>query len=205
MNLIRKGLAAALLAAPMLAWAGAIEQLHQFLDGNRMLRAEFAQLVTGKTGKKAQSSAGSVAIARPGKLRWEIKKPYPQLVVSDGVKFWIYDPELAQVTVKKVGKTLGATPAALLAGSNDLERSFSLREAGEAEGLAWLEAVPKGSDSGFEKVRMGFASGELRAMELVDGFGQTTLLRFSKIEKNPALPPSLFKFTPPPGADVVGD
>lgn len=190
---------------PALAWAGAVDQLHDFLKNTRSFKAEFSQAVIAKSGRKPQQSSGTVAIARPGKLRWEITKPYPQLVVGDGEKFWIHDPELQQVTVRKADKALGASPAALLSGSNDLEKNFSLKEAGEADGLAWVEAIPKASDSGFEKVRLGFAGQELRAMELVDSFGQTTLVRFAKMERNPSLPPATFKFSPPAGADVIGE
>lgn len=200
-----KTLLLGLAACPLLAWAGAVEQLHAFLADTRTLRAEFSQLVAGKGGRKPQQSAGQLAISRPGKLRWEIRSPYPQLMVGDGDKFWIYDPELKQVTVRKVGQAIGGTPAAILAGSNELEKNFSLREAGEADGLAWVEAVPKAAENGFEKLRLGFAGGELKGMELFDNFGQTTQVRFSRIERNPALPPGLFKFTPPPGADVVGE
>ena len=190
---------------PALAWAGAVDQLHDFLKNTRSFKAEFSQAVIAMSGRKPQQSSGTVAIARPGKLRWEITKPYPQLVVGDGEKFWIHDPELQQVTVRKADKALGASPAALLSGSNDLEKNFSLKEAGEADGLAWVEAIPKASDSGFEKVRLGFAGQELRAMELVDSFGQTTLVRFAKMERNPSLPPATFKFSPPAGADVIGE
>jgi len=190
---------------PAMAWAGAVDQLHDFLKNTRSFKAEFSQAVIARSGRKPQQSSGIVAIARPGKLRWEITKPYPQLVVGDGEKFWIHDPELQQVTVRKADKALGASPAALLSGSNDLEKNFSLKEAGEADGLAWVEAIPKASDSGFEKVRLGFAGQELRAMELLDSFGQTTLVRFGKMERNPSLPPATFKFTPPAGADVIGE
>lgn len=204
-NQAGKALFFGLALLPALAWAGAVDQLHQFLRDTRTLRAEFSQLVTARSGKKPQQSSGLIAISRPGKLRWEIKKPYPQLMVGDGDRFWIYDPELQQVTVKKAGQAIGGTPAALLSGSNELERNFSLKESGEGEGLEWLEAVPRQGESGFEKVRMGFAGGELKAMELFDNFGQTTHVRFSRIERNPALPATLFKFTPPAGADVVGE
>lgn len=199
-------LTAACLLLPLAAdAAGAIDQLHVFLKSTRTLKADFAQTVVARSGRKPQQSAGTVAISRPGKLRWEILKPYPQLVVGDGERIWIHDPELQQVTVRKAGQALGASPAALLAGSNELEKNFALADAGEADGLAWVEATPKSGDSGFEKVRMGFASGELRAMELFDSFGQTTQIRFSRIERNPALPPTTFSFRTPPGTDVVGE
>lgn len=201
----KKLLTAAFAVFPLLAEAGAIDQLHQFLQNTRTLKAEFAQTVIGKNGRKPQQSSGLVAISRPGKLRWEIVKPYPQLVVGDGEKIWIYDPELQQVTVRKAGQAISGSPAALLSGNNDLEKNFTLKEAGEAEGLIWLEATPKAGDSGFDKVRLGFAGSDLKAMELQDSFGQTTLVRFSKLERNPALAAGTFKFTPPAGVDVVGE
>ncbi len=196
---------AAMAVSPLLAEAGAIDQLHQFLQSTRTLKAEFAQTVMARNGRKPQLSSGVVAISRPGKLRWEILKPYPQLVVGDGEKIWIYDQELQQVTVRKAGQAIGGSPATLLSGNNDLEKNFNLKEAGDAEGLNWVEATPKSGDSGFEKVRLGFAGSDLKAMELQDSFGQTTVIRFSKLERNPALPASSFKFTPPAGVDVVGE
>jgi outer membrane lipoprotein carrier protein len=206
MNIAQKFLLTAAIAAfPLLAQAGAIDQLHDFLKSTRTLKAEFAQMVIGKNGRKPQQSSGVVSISRPGKLRWEIQKPYPQLIVGDGEKVWIHDPDLQQVTVRKAGQAIGGSPAALLSGSNELEKNFTLREAGEAEGMAWVEATPKAGDSGFEKVRLGFAGNDLKAMELHDSFGQTTHIRFARIERNPALPASTFRFTPPAGADVVGE
>ena len=187
------------------AQAGAIDQLHRFLESTRTLRAEFAQIVIAKNGRKPQQSSGIVSISRPGKLRWEILKPYPQLVVGDGEKIWIYDQELQQVTIRKAGQAISGSPAALLAGNNDLEKNFNLKEAGNAEGMAWVEATPKSNESGFERVRLGFAGADLKAMELNDSFGQTTQVSFSKIERNPVLPATHFKFTPPAGVDVVGE
>ncbi|MCG2577134.1 outer membrane lipoprotein chaperone LolA [Dechloromonas sp. XY25] len=206
MNLTQRILSVAAVALfPVLSHAGAVDQLHDFLKNTKTLKAEFAQAVIAKSGRKPQQSSGVVAISRPGKLRWEIQKPYPQLVVGDGEKIWIHDPELQQVTVRKAGQAIGGSPAALLSGSNELEKNFTLKDVGEAEGLNWVEATPKVSDSGFERVRLGFSGGDLKAMELLDSFGQTTLIRFSKMERNPSLPATTFKFTPPAGADVVGE
>ena len=205
MKTITHLLGVAALAFPLLGHAGAIDQLHRFLQSTRTLKAEFSQTVIGKSGRKPQESSGLVALSRPGKLRWEIQKPYPQLMVGDGEKVWIYDPELQQVTVRKAGQAIGSSPAALLAGNNDLEKSFTLREAPASDGFEWLEALPKSGDSGFERVRLGFAGGDLKAMELFDSFGQTTLVRFHKLERNPALPATSFRFSPPAGVDVVGE
>jgi outer membrane lipoprotein carrier protein len=197
--------AVACLAAVQVVQAGAIDKLHHFLETTKTLRADFAQIVVAKNGKKPQQSTGVMMISRPGKFRWQIAKPYEQLLVGDGEKVWIYDADLRQVSVKKFDAALGSTPAALLVGGNTLDRNFTLREAGEREGLEWLEAIPKGSDSGFEKVQLGFSGNDLKAMELFDNFGQTTSLLFSHLERNPQLAPALFRFTPPAGVDVIGE
>ena len=200
---------AALLLISQGVHAGAIDKLHQFLESTKTLRAGFTQIVVAKNGTRPQQSSGVMIFSRPGKFRWQIEKPYSQLLVSDGEKVWIYDPDLRQVTVKKVGNALGGTPAALLAGEsggkNTLEKSFTLREAGEREGLDWVEAVPKTQESGFEKLRLGFAGNDLKAMELFDNFGQTTSLYFSNLERNLVVAASLLSFKPPAGVDVISE
>ncbi len=200
---------AALLLISQGVHAGAIDKLHQFLESTKTLRAGFTQIVVAKNGTRPQQSSGVMIFSRPGKFRWQIEKPYSQLLVSDGEKVWIYDPDLRQVTVKKVGNALGGTPAALLAGESGgkstLEKSFTLREAGEREGLEWVEAVPKSQESGFEKLRLGFAGSDLKAMELFDNFGQTTSLYFSNLERNPVVAASLLSFKPPAGVDVISE
>lgn len=200
-------LASALALVTVSARADAVDRLRAFLETTKLLRADFTQTVMPKNGRKPQFSSGSMAIARPHKFRWQIEKPYPQLIVGDGEKVWLHDPELNQVTVKKQGAALAGSPAALLAGEGIavLEKSFVLKDAGLRDGLEWLDATPKNTDSGFEKVRIGFAGAELRAMELTDSFGQQTSLQFSKVEKNLALAASTFRFVPPKGADVLGD
>lgn len=185
--------------------AAAIEKLHQFLETTRTVRADFAQTVISRNGRQTQTASGVMMFSRPGKFRWQLERPYRQLLVGDGEKVWIHDPDLRQVTVRKVGAALGGTPAALLAGDGTIERSFTLRESGEGDGLEWLEATPKVADSGFEKVRIGFAGSDLKAMELFDSLGQMTALVFSRLERNPRLAPSLFSFTPPPGTDLISD
>lgn len=195
------------------AHASAIDKLHSFFETTRSVRADFAQIVVAKNGKRPQRSTGVMMFSRPGKFRWQIENPYSQLLVGDGKKIWIYDPDLRQVTVKKFDAALGSTPVALLVGESDgtssdkgaLEKNFSLRDAGEREGLEWLEAIPKSADSGFEKLLLGFSGNDLKSMELFDNFGQVTTLFFSNLERNPQLSPALFRFTPPAGVDVLGE
>ncbi len=185
--------------------ASGLEQLHGFLQGTHAGKADFAQTVTAKSGKKPQQASGSMVFARPGKFRWTYDKPYSQLIVGDGVKLWIYDKDLNQVTVKKLGQALGGSPAALLAGDNALEKNFDLKEAGVANGLEWVEATPKAADSSFSHMRIGFKDTLPRLMELSDNFGQTTLLVFDHFQRNPSLDAGAFRFVPPKGADVVGE
>jgi outer membrane lipoprotein carrier protein len=151
-----------------------------------------------------QDSRGSFAFLRPGRFRWTYVKPQ-QVIVGDGERVWIHDADLNQVTVRRVARVLGATPAALLAGASDIANAFDLKEMGEKEGLEWLEARPREKEAGFESVRLGLSTSGVEAMELLDHFGQTTVLRFTGVARNPQIEPATFRFTPPKGADVLGD
>ncbi len=193
-----------LLFAPQ-AYAGGVDALKSFINDTRTAKSAFSQTVADQNGKLRQKSEGTLAFSRPGKFRWVYQKPYEQLIVGDGVKLWIYDADLEQVTVKKLGDALGSSPAALLAGSNEIEKYFVLKDAGTQDGMEFLEARPRDKESTFEVVHMGFAGGTLKTMVLKDSFGQTTVLKFAKLEKNPQLSSSDFKFTPPKGADVISE
>lgn len=194
-----------MLGAALPAWADAQARLDAFVDGTKALKAQFSQAVYDAKGRKTQEASGTLFLSRPGKFRWVYTKPYAQLIVGDGKKLWIYDEDLDQVTVRTLDQAIGESPAALLAGNNDIEKLFNLRDGGEKDGLAWLEATPRGKEGSFEKVRMGFRGNDLAAMELQDNFGQTTQLRFSSLERNPSMGSSLFRFTPPKGVDVIGE
>jgi outer membrane lipoprotein carrier protein len=191
---------------PLLAWAGGLEKLDRFVASTASARAEFQQTVLDAKGTTVQQARGTMEFQRPGRFRWTYVKPYEQLIVGDGEKLWIYDRDLKQVTVRSLGEALGATPAALLAGSNDLHASFHLKEGGKGQGLEWVEATPKARETPFQRIRMGFdGAGTLVAMELEDGLGQTTAFRFSNLQRNPAIDPARFRFAPPPGTDVIGE
>jgi outer membrane lipoprotein carrier protein len=194
-----------LLIVALPAQADAQSRLSAFVSQTKGLKANFNQTVSDRNGHKTQESSGTLFFSRPGKFRWTYQKPYAQLLVGDGKKLWIYDEDLDQVTVRKLDLAIGDSPAALLAGENDIEKRFNLKDIGSREGLDWVEAAPKSKDGGFEVIRLGFKGDTLQAMELKDNFGQTTVLRFSNLERNPAMGSSLFRFTPPKGADVISD
>jgi outer membrane lipoprotein carrier protein len=187
------------------AEAAAIDRFKTYARTTQSARAEFEQKVLDRNGKVVQQAKGTFVFQRPGKFRWVYAKPADQVIVGDGERVWIHDRELNQVTVRKLSRALGSTPAALLAGSADVEAAFELSEAGMRDGLEWLEAKPKAREAGFERIRMGFGASGIEAMELTDHFGQTTLLRFSNLTRNPKVDPSEFRFTPPQGADVLGE
>jgi outer membrane lipoprotein carrier protein len=185
--------------------AASLERFKSFVRNTQSARAQFEQQVYGRDGKLVQESKGSFVFQRPGLFRWVYAKPVDQLIVGDGERVWIYDRDLNQVTVRKLTNALGSTPAALLAGSADIEKAFELADAGAKDGLEWLEARPREREAGFERVRMGFDAEGLRAMELFDHFGQRTLLRFMNLQRNPKVDKSEFRFEPPKGADVLGE
>ncbi|CAE6731460.1 outer membrane lipoprotein chaperone LolA [Candidatus Nitrotoga fabula] len=191
---------------PVSAYAGATDRLKNFIASTNSAQANFTQEVRDQNGQRIQSASGTMLFVRPGKFRWVYQKPYEQLILGDGEKFWMYDKELNQVTVKKMDAALGSSPAALLSGNNEIERGFRLKDTGTKDGLEWLEATPRNQDTSFEKILMAFdAQSALVVMELQDSFGHTTLLRLSRLQRNPQLAAHLFKFVPPKGADVLGE
>ncbi|MDE1183483.1 outer membrane lipoprotein chaperone LolA [Paraburkholderia sp.] len=197
------------------AFASGTEQLKAFVAQVKSARGNFVQQEVRAPSKPASgsdatpmmkstgTSSGTFVFARPGKFIWSYEKPYSQLLQADGDKLYVYDKDLNQVTVRALGGALGASPAAILFGSNDLDKNFTLKDAGVKAGIDWLELTPKAKDTQFQKVGIGFKDGNLQAMELHDVFGNVTLLTFSNIQKNPPLGADAFKFTVPKGADVI--
>ncbi|QNA88624.1 outer membrane lipoprotein chaperone LolA [Massilia sp. Dwa41.01b] len=197
-------LIAAALALSGAAHAAALDQFKSFVAGTKSAKGEFTQqqLKKSANGKATPASSGSFVFARPGKFIWNYQKPYEQVLQADGDQLYIYDKDLNQVTVRKLGNALGSSPAAILFGSNDLEKNFTLSEAGTRDGLEWLNAVPKARDTTFEQISIGMRNGAPEAMELKDTFGQTSVLKFTSFQRNPALGAQQFKFEIPKGAEV---
>ncbi len=183
--------------------AGSVDQLRGFLTQTQSARGEFTQRVESKTGAAPQQSSGAFLFQRPGRFRWTYLKPYEQLIVSDGDKLFLFDKDLNQVTVKQLAAALPASPASILFGSNQFEKDFEVTDGGARQGLEWIVAKPRGQDTTFEKIEIGFKDQLPAAMTLRDSFGQTTVLTFSKFERNPGTPADTFKFVPPKGADVL--
>lgn len=185
--------------------AATLDRLRAFVKDTQTARTQFAQTVIDRNGRPGASAAGEFLLERPGKFRWTVTKPYKQLLVGDGERVWIFDEDLNQVIVRRIGDALGATPAALLSGNQDVERAFTWKDLPAADGLDWLSATPVNKESTFAEIRLGFDAKGLVALELVDAFGQRSLVRFSAFERNPKLPAGSFTFVPPKGADVIGD
>jgi outer membrane lipoprotein carrier protein len=198
-----------LLLLPMLlsqpAKADGMAGVKSFYEKTQAMRANFHQVVTDKQGRKVQEVHGEMQLKRPNKFRWDYNKPFEQQIISDGKQVWLYDTELAQVTVRELGKALGSSPAALLAGDDGIDKSFKLVNAEGKAGLDWVSAEPKDKESGFEKILLGFKENKLQEMSLVDSFGHNTKIVFSQLELNPVLDEKSFLFKPPKGVDVVGE
>jgi outer membrane lipoprotein carrier protein len=200
-----KALVYALLAlAAAGARADAVDALREFARDAKSGRATFTQVVTSPDGAKKKTSSGSFEFARPNRFRFAYSKPFEQLIVGDGQKVWLYDADLQQASVRPMDKALGAAPAALLAGAS-LEKDFELRPLPAAQGLDWVQATPRDKDdnANLQSLRVGFKGKTLAAIELVDGFGQRSLLTFSDLTTNQALAADAFRFVPPKGVDVL--
>lgn len=184
------------------ACADAVDTLKDFVNNVRTGHAAFTQVVTSPDGTKKKSSSGTFDFSRPNRFRFAYAKPFEQLIVADGHKVWIYDADLNQVSSRKFSQALGATPAALLAGGS-LEKDFTLSALPSKGGLDWAQAVPKAKDGAFQSVSVGFKGKDLSAIEIVDSFGQRSLLQFTQFSANAPVAPEQFKFTVPQGADVI--
>ena len=185
--------------------AASLDQLRAFLTQTTSARGEFVQRVAPRSGATQSASSGRFVFQRPGKFRWSYDKPYEQLIVADGTRLVLFDKDLNQVTIRRLGAALPSSPASILFGSNDFEKEFEVTDGGSRDGLEWVQATPRAKDSTFERIEIGFRDGLPQAMRLSDNFGQVTQLAFSKLERNPKLDAESFRFTPPKGADVLTD
>ncbi|MEJ8856053.1 outer membrane lipoprotein chaperone LolA [Variovorax robiniae] len=192
------------------AWAGGMESLEAFVKGVKSGRAEFTQTVTSpsKDGAppRSKTSTGTFEFQRPGKFKFDYQKPFAQVIVADGKTLWLYDADLNQVTQRAQAQALGSTPAAVIASAPDLralQADFTLEGAPAQDGLEWVKATPKSKDGQLQSVLVGFDGQSLSALEILDSFGQRSVLKFSKVEVNPALPADTFNFKVPKGADVL--
>jgi len=208
--MLRKFLALFALAALAPLWAGGLDSLDAFIKSTRSGRATFVQTVTAppKDGQAARPkvSSGTFEFQRPSRFRFVYKKPFEQTIVADGQTLWLYDVDLAQVTARKQGQVLGSTPAALIASAADLralDADFVLSDAQPMDGLEWVLAMPRNKDNSLSNVRVGLKGNTLVMLDIVDSFGQRSVLQFSAFEANPALDPSIFQFKPPAGVDVL--
>lgn len=193
----------AMLGVSTLAHAGAADQLKTFVSEVKAASGAFSQYTVGDKGQTRPKQTGEFAFERPGRFRWLVKQPYEQSIISDGKQLYQYDPDLNQVTERKVDEAIGTSPAAILFGSGSLEQAFDVSDLPDRDGMQWLRAKPRGADAGFAQVDIGFANNQPARIELLDSFGQTTRVELSNLKPNPGFAPDAFRYTPPQGADVV--
>ena len=188
------------------AWcATGAERINAYLDGVSSLSANFTQTLYDEDLNRLEDAQGKLYLQRPGRFRWDYSAPYIQAIVSNGSTLWLYDSELAQVTVKSLDTAVQNTPSLLLSTQQPLEDHFDISEAAPKDGKVWVDLRPKSPEAAFANIRLRFTRDELDTMELVDSFGQLTHVEFSEVSKNPALADDLFEFSPPPGVDVLQD
>jgi outer membrane lipoprotein carrier protein len=180
----------------------AVQQLRQFLRDSKSGIGQFTQTVTAPGATRPRVSTGTFEFVRPDRFRFSYTRPYEQHLIADGHRLWNHDPDLNQVTSRAQAQALSGTPAAILAGSAP-DRDFVLASEPAKAGVAWVVATPRTSDGGIRSVRIGLREGALVAVEIVDGFGQRSLLEFSRFEVNAPVAAERFRFTPPPGSDVI--
>ena len=210
MRFMKRMFAAAIAALALAAHASGLDALDAFIKSAKSGRASFTQVVTspsreGQPGK-TRTSTGTFEFARPSRFRFDYQKPFQEEIVADGKTLWFYDVDLKQVTSRNQDAVLGSTPAALIASAGStaaLLRDFNLEGAPEKDGLQWAVATPKNKDGQLTQMRIGFRGNTLAQLEILDGFGQRSVITFDRMEMNAAIPAERFNFKPPQGAAVV--
>jgi outer membrane lipoprotein carrier protein len=192
------------------AHAGPMESLENFITSAKTGRADFTQVITApaRQGQAARTrtSSGTFEFQRPSRFRFDYRKPFEQTIVADGQTLWLHDKDLNQVSQRKQAKVLGSTPAALIAASPDLatlQRDFELQPLPDKDGLQWVQATPRQKEGQLTNMKVGFRGDQLAALDILDSFGQRSLLTFSNMQVNAAVSADAFRFTPPKGVDVV--
>ena len=205
---VGRAFAAILLACSATAFAASddgYQRIERLIGNLQSLQADFQQTLTDGKGLVTDRSSGTLAIRRPNRFRWDYREPHEQLIVADGTRIWMYDPDLQQVTVRRLDASLSATPAMLLSGEGKLADNFIVTKTSQDANAQWVTLEPRRSDTDFKWVRLGFSGDSLKFMQLADKLGQITTLEFTNVQKNPSLDPARFTFTVPAGADVIGD
>jgi outer membrane lipoprotein carrier protein len=190
-----------LCASPSLA----ADLIADYFSGLNTFQSNFTQTVTDSNGERVQDAQGRVWMQRPGRFRWDYETPYRQLIVADGERLWTYDEDLEQATVEPVDEALSSTPAMLLSGFKPLDEVMRWVETGSRDGKTWYRLDPKQQDSAVEEVQIAFDAGQLAVIEVRDGFGNHTRIRFSDITRNQSIDPDRFRIQLPPGTDIIGD
>lgn len=196
---------AVLIAALMgsgLAHADAVQSLKDFVRDVKSGRATFSQTVTAPDGKRKKTSSGTFEFQRPNLFRFQYQKPFEQLIVGDGQKLWTFDVDLNQASSRRIGQALAGTPAALLAGGS-IEKDFELKAQPSEGGLDWVLALPRQADGNIQQLRVGFKGRELAALEVLDAFGQRSLMQLNQLQTNVPIAAERFRFEPPKGVDLL--
>ncbi len=201
---------AALTLSAAVAHAGPMESLEAFIRTAKNVRADFTQVVTApaRPGQVARTrtSTGTFEFQRPNHFRFVYRKPFEQTIVADGETLWLHDVDLNQVTSRKQAKVLGTTPAALIAAAPDIEtlkRDFDLQPLPDQDGLQWVQAMPRAKEGQLAGMKVGFRGSELAALDILDGFGQRSVMTFTGLQVNLGVSADAFRFRPPQGVDVV--
>lgn len=178
-------------------------RLDRFLAELTSFTATFEQQLFDEYGELLETATGDVAIAKPGKFRWEYRDPYEQIIVSDGATLWVYDVDLEQVSVNPLANDNPESPASLLVGDIDVDQHFVVTESPAVDGVVWVSLAPRAAQAQYSSVEIGFDAHGLHGMRLRDNLRQLTAITFGDIARNVEIVPERFAFTPPPGVDVL--
>ena len=183
-------------------------RIQQRYDAIRDFEANFVQTYEGGVLRTKTTESGTVAIKRPGKMRWVYTKPQRKEFVSNGQRIYSYIPADKQVIVAAMPSGEQTTPALFLSGRGHLVRDFTASFTtlpGAALGTVWLKLVPKRNDPEVESLLLGVDQATLQIRQLVatDKQGGRSSFTFSNLKENRRLSDKIFEFQIPRGVDVI--
>jgi outer membrane lipoprotein carrier protein len=174
----------------------------------RDFSADFLQSYRAGVLKTRTQERGTVAIKKPGKMRWTYTDPERKELVSDGVRLYWYEAEIKQVVERDVASQ-ASTPDLFLSGRGDIARDFtaSYADTSSVQGTVALKLVPRKNEPEYEYLVVALDPGtlQIRGLTTKDHQGGESTLTFSNIKENRGLSDKDFIFRRPSGVKVVTD
>lgn len=205
-QLLRNSLfALATVSVPVLAQDSDVTALDGLLGDIQTLSADVLQLIVESDGGVLEESEIKMQLKKPDGFYWETVQPFPELIVTNGVKLWNYQPDLDQVVVEDWNTDQSELAAQLLSGrTHNLQQEYTIEQVGSVESTrADFNLTPIAPDNLYESIKIRFLESNLESITMNSKSGERTVWTFAKVVKNQSIDDAVFVFEPPAGIEVI--